>query len=317
MLRCSPPVDLPFPIGEGPLSSDWGVGMTLCAAAVANGGHAIVTVSDVRMTLGFTAGEGKNTKGRQIADRWSVFFAGNDVTQAPLVMDRATDTLRDLKLIDQWAVQSAMQSAIQETVQQKIEASVLSSYGMDLRAFVDKGLRKLGVAAFTEIRHRIEQVDLGSEFLVCGFADREDGDSIEHPVPHIQYFHGRGSVESYDQIGFWAIGSGAHAALSSLFFHDYNFYWPLRRSIYQMCAAKFMAERSDLGRETNVLIFLPDKRILSIDADKVREIWEREGKPKIPDDLSSMPPPLRVVESQSETTTWQDHDKSGADRKST
>jgi hypothetical protein len=103
-----------------------------------------------------------------------------------------------------------------------------------------------------------------------------------------------GICTSCDVTGFWAIGSGQQQALSSIFFSfkdlDTRPIEPsLEGLIYDLCAAKFMAERADgVGEATDLVIqrFGQGPHFYSDDSiNAIRKIWEEEGRPRQPENI--------------------------------
>jgi 20S proteasome alpha/beta subunit len=116
------------------------------------------------------------------------------------------------------------------------------------------GKRKCAASLYQTLCNRIEKVNISLTFLVCGFDDEGSG--------HIYSVDGKDAPKCHDSVGMWAIGSGAHAALSSLAFHlnkaQLNLTTSVEKATYLAIAAKFMAESSsEVGKEaTNVTLAL-------------------------------------------------------------
>ena len=216
--------------------------MTLCVAAIAQHDDAICVLSDTRLSLGFTSGEFFN-KATKVNQRWGVMLAGEVVCATPVV-----ESVRAVALnadhVTRALIEQAVVTAIHGELIKRIEASVLSPYKLSIDEFTKTGLKGFGPEAFADLRQRIERVDLGCEFLVFGFD--------EASKPHIFRVNERGAVDDHSRTGFWAIGSGEYAALSALIFHDYDRNLDVREAVYYICMAKFMAERADLGQQTQV-----------------------------------------------------------------
>src|SRR5208282_6422375 len=94
-----------------------------------------------------------------------------------------------------------------------------------------------------------------------------------------------GIEDVYDTPGFWAIGSGSHMALSMLFYRQQSVITDLAHTIYNVCEAKFMAESaSGVGTQTFLHVSTPygTAPCGSEETTKMRPLWERGGRPKIP-----------------------------------
>jgi hypothetical protein len=262
--------------------------MTLCIAAIADYGRAICILSDRRLSLGFTSGE-FYAKAAKVNQRWGVMLAGNSVASAVPVIVDAKAILWDVTNPARKLVEQAFISVVHDHLVKRIEASILSPYNLTLNEFVKTALKDMGPEAFADLRQQVERVDLGGEFLVFGFDERDH--------PHIFHIKERGVVEDYSRAGFWAIGSGDLAAISALVFHDYKVELGLAEAAYYVCMAKFMAERAELGRDTDVGYMKSDGSVYTIDAAEVRRIWEADGAPRIPANLASRMPPFSPLPS--------------------
>jgi hypothetical protein len=130
---------------------------------------------------------------------------------------------------------------------------------------------------------------LSLRFLITGFDKYGKG--------HILVAGGDEPPTDYTQLGFFAIGSGANAALSSLLFHKSRKRMSSEMSegvcAYLLCEAKFMSEPGDVGRATFVALMEPPKDQNNIepkfvtDVDAIREIWEAEGAPCLPNSTNA------------------------------
>jgi hypothetical protein len=97
-------------------------------------------------------------------------------------------------------------------------------------------------------------------------------------------------------LGFWAIGTGANGAISSLAhsveYHSMGSHSPVPDVLYHVLAAKFMSESAqDVGRGTFIAVleksdklkFLSDTGLV-----KVRKAWEQDGAPKVPNKVTEL-----------------------------
>jgi hypothetical protein len=144
------------------------------------------------------------------------------------------------------------------------------------------------------LRTRIAGVKpLSLHFLACGFDENGDG--------HILVIDGETPVGHYDKTGMFAIGSGAHAALSALAFHAdahlLSQYSEVKESVYCALEARFMAATAeDVGKEsTFITVMEKDKKIQYMSdpgIDVIRNIWKRRGAPRIPPQAIEMIPKL-------------------------
>lgn len=136
-------------------------------------------------------------------------------------------------------------------------------------------------------------MSLSLKFLICGFDEKGIG--------HIYCVDGESAPANYDSVGMWAIGTGAHAALSSLAFHadkaDLSVYKSREEAAYFALVAKFMAESSDqvgkIGTFISVIEATQKLNYVSFtDIEKVRALWESDGAPRVPAGIADFMKPL-------------------------
>jgi 20S proteasome alpha/beta subunit len=247
--------------------------MTLCIAAVARD-KGIIAVSDMRFDLGYTSGDGMPKMGR-LNRYWAAMFAGNDVSNAPMLLANVEMALSgDHQKATRRQVEKLFRDEYRAALAEQIEAEVLSPFKLTVGEFTKTGVRRFTPDVFADIATKMSRVELGYEFLVFGFDEKR--------VPHIFHVQKRGIVQDCRLFGFWAIGSGDTAAVHHMLFHEYNTQLPLRTAAYYACAAKFFAERANLGENTHVVCLMNDGRIIGIDVKKIRKLWQRGGRARIP-----------------------------------
>jgi hypothetical protein len=265
-----------------PRLSDWGIGMTICIAAICNWDgkeDAIVSASDHMLSLGGTStADNMALKAEPIHRDWEIMFSGEDVSRVDLVFERIQQEMIQKTHCGLSEVSEIVACAYNDARRQMIENTILRPLSMTMEDFMDVGLKKMGSANYSNILYEIRNVSLGFDLLISGF----DGSGS----PHIFTVSGDGDVRVSDRVGCWAIGSGSQNALASLFFHPYSRLFGVNRAIYQVCEAKFMAEKAvGVGRITLMSVRRfgqTDKSVYEHNIDVIRESWDAYGKPRIP-----------------------------------
>lgn len=134
----------------------------------------------------------------------------------------------------------------------------------------------IGEGAFARVWESLAGVTIGTELLICGFDD--EGGHIATANCH--------GCSIHDTTGFHAIGAGAWLADGALYAHPRLSFEQLERIIYELCAAKFAAERApSVGEQTVVLISDASEGAFLADSDLaiVREEWiRRRNKTPLP-----------------------------------
>ena len=220
--------------------------------------------------------DGCAVKMEPFARDWVAMFSGNDITPCLPIIKRAEDylkgranTLRNVRTIFKRAFQHHL-------VEMKTD-QVLSGYGLDMDTFKKSGRKMFTAATFDSLCYKIEQVKTDCEFLVYGFdaAGRAHLFTVSDP----------GTDSVCDKPGFACIGCGKYAADTMLHYFGQSVNISLDQTVFNLCAAKFMAEHSPgVGKDT----FLYFKRPGSVASrwvagllENLREIWETDSKPKV------------------------------------
>ena len=275
--------------------------VTVCIGALCEHGKAIVSVSDNKVSFRDFSGEHMSLKNEPFWGQWTVMSSGDDVSHVTPIVDRAYEQLADLlhvrqkskgkkrPTLSQREVVDALDEACHWQLTGEIERIVLRRFGISIAEFTSKGKTYFTDDEHADICRRIEAIDLGQLVLLLAGFDR-------YGQGHLWTIDGLSAPRNYDQLGVFAIGSGAKSALSSIAFHSSQRHVrfgsnDVNRTIYFALAAKFMAESaSDVGRSTFALISragrgVRPKREFIDDIDAVREGWEQFGAPRNPTDF--------------------------------
>jgi 20S proteasome alpha/beta subunit len=266
--------------------------MTVCIAAIAGDGNSICLVTDSKASFGTFSADKAARKQVPLIYHYAVLFAGNDAAYAVPVIERAK---KRLSVEGQPTVSSAdeISECIFEECQKErdrlTEAEILRPHGYDWATFRQQGKDLCTDAVFYDIHTALQKRTLSLDFIIAGFDNKNQA--------HIRFTNCTTPPEDYDSIGFWAIGTGAQAALSSLAqaveYLSMSRFSDAETVLYHTLAAKFMAESArDVGRDTTELITLASGesglRFLNPfgGVDYIRKRWEKEGAPKTPRNIS-------------------------------
>jgi len=150
-----------------------------------------------------------------------------------------------------------------------------------MQEFREIGRKQFGVDQFDTLCHQIDQIRVRVTFLVCGV------DEVGHA--HVFSVAHPGIAEVRDDPGYWAIGSGSHAALSLLSFFRQNIVCSLERTIYNVLSAKLMAETSSLvGKSAFAHRLTPSGWAHNLDHETysaVKAAWIATGRPLVPEGI--------------------------------
>jgi hypothetical protein len=280
-----------------PGTADWGFDVSVGIVVMQQ--KEIVCISDMKATFADFSADHAAVKAIRVYRNWFVVYAGNDVEYAPVILSDMRSLLGkdDPPFKSAKQVRTALHDAYWVTIHRQIENRVLRKLKFSTDSFRDTGSKKCTATVYNNLCAKIDRVELSLQFLLYGFS--------ENGHPHIFLVDGSNEPKCYDEIGVWAIGSGAHAALSSLAFHINRkeldkFDQQTERAVYFACEAKFMAESSGhVGKDAAVLTihrakdtptevrFLLEKEIAAI-----KDIWNAEGAPRIPPNVQGQLAPL-------------------------
>jgi 20S proteasome alpha/beta subunit len=256
-----------------------GFKVTVCIAALCNQKRKIVAVSDTKTSFGVFSADDISIKSIPIAKNWIALQAGEDVTDAQFITDRARELLIPNVSPTPIEASTALQDAYIERTRKQVEAQVFARYGYTWEAFRQSGKADLTKKIFNELAERAAGVTLSIQFILAGFDSDGQG--------HLYTVDGERAPASWDTVGFCAIGTGSNVALSTLTFHvdrgNLSTYFGWADCVCCVCDAKFRSESAtDVGKGTFLTIYERDQdtRFISrvrIDND-LRTDWERRAK---------------------------------------
>lgn len=231
-----------------------------------------------------------------IYKRCTALIAGDDTEHVTPILERAQQLIyAGTTVKSPGDVADSVDQAFSERLKKEIEARILRKRGFTVESFLEKGKQKCTPSAYLALLNRIDQVSISLKFLICGFDEKGIG--------HIWGVDGKSAPANYDSVGMWAIGSGAHAALSSLAFHANQANLTIHKSkeeaVYFALAAKFMAESSDQVGKVGTFVSVieaseakPLEYMTFASLAKARSLWESQGAPRVPKDVVEFMKPL-------------------------
>ena len=141
---------------------DWGIGMTVCVAAICEESKTIVTASDRLLSWGHTSSDTVLKLVRIHHPYWIAMIAGNDITHMEEVTLTARQAL-EVRLNTPPSVSDVMavlRAAWRDVQNQVGAAAVLNPFKMDVPAFVKDGLKKFGESKFLAPSPRFLRISL-------------------------------------------------------------------------------------------------------------------------------------------------------------
>jgi hypothetical protein len=268
--------------------ADWRLGVTVCIAMMANSGKELVLVSDSKVAFGDYSADDAVLKNTPFLYPWLLLFAGDDISYAKPIMSRANARASEIQKKEKRQLPgSEVAEILQEEMEVErsriIEASVLARYGFTAETFRINGKTLCAETLYNDLIYKISQIGLSLQFLLCGIPMGKDEAEIWMVSPDEP-------PQNFDRLAFWAIGSGANAAISSLshsiHYHQGGRFSDTSRVLYLVLAAKFMAETAkDVGKGTFVVTVDHENKMKFVSWKKIKEvgkIWEKRGAPRVP-----------------------------------
>jgi hypothetical protein len=231
--------------------------MTCCVAAIANGGNAIVLVSDKMIGTSNKRGEPHGiTKGEAIHKDWWALFAG-DVSLAADIFIRLKGHFPDgpLSIYD---ARDALSTTLFEKWQSDTERAYLKKEGYTSETFRDEAPKKMAEEIYIELRERRLRHSLKAEIIIAGFD--------EQGAAHILSCNGFVGADQFvpanhDSEGFSAIGSGADGATWMMRYRDVNRDTRRRDAAYYAVEGIYYAELgSGVGESADLILIRPNKK---------------------------------------------------------
>ncbi len=225
--------------------------VTVCIASI-HSNDTIIAVSDKKITFtGLVSTEGEMTKALPTRN-WISMIAGENISAAmPIVIEVVGQDTGELS-VEEFSSICRKAYRHQQTI--GIESTILGKYDMTLEQFKESGSKTFTDKVYEHLVEGMEEYDLGAQFLFAGFDFS--------CAPHLFTLTHPGKVQFFDRTGYWAVGSGRHAAISHLAAYPYRRGANLAECVYQALAAKFAAESAnDVGKDTDLWIRFRDSEV--------------------------------------------------------
>jgi hypothetical protein len=252
--------------------------MTLCMAAITQENY-ILTVSDTKVEGLISSSDGCTVKMDPFAEDWNAMWASSDMTQCSSVVERAGRYFRN-RANELHVARSCMKRAYQKHLSEMAADQVLGRFNVDMEGFLKSKSKRFADRISENLATQIQQIKVDWEFLAFGF------DS--HKQPHLFVVEEPGTDSVYDRLGFCAVGSARHAAEGLLLYLDQSRICTLHKTLINLLFAKFMAEKTGIGKQTFIFAKKPGSTMFSMPLwiePTIRDKWDKEVSPRVPDDL--------------------------------
>ena len=254
--------------------------MTVCIAAITRD-REIVTVSDTMVSNYFCSMDGATVKLKPLHDDWTAMMSGEDLGDCLGIIDHSEDYFKPGAATQREAI-TAFKQGYKSYIAEVAADIVLAPFDLDIKEFKKSGKKIFTDEIFNSLSHKIESEKEklnSSQFIGYGF----DGQGEAHVF--LVLWPGIGKTR--DKPGFACIGAGADAAAFTLYSLGQTVNCNLYETIYNLCAAKFAAEKVQIGigRDTYLYARKRGSSMFTTPIDfvpRIRAAWEKDGGPKIP-----------------------------------
>jgi len=228
--------------------------MTVCIAAIANGGTHVVTAADRMFTVGPPLNvefEPQITKVEQMSPSCLAMGAGNSLF-VDQILKSAKEAYRNVPGASVTQIAISVKEAYAKLREESIEEQIVKqTLGNDFLAFRARGgtlpaYLQPQPAIYQQIIVQANQFNLGVDLIVTGI---DDGGS------HVYYVGNPGTMVSFDKIGYNAVGSGASHVAIRFALECMHPKTPLEDVLLAVYLAKKAAEVAPgVGQETEIRV---------------------------------------------------------------
>jgi hypothetical protein len=257
--------------------------MSLCLAGICKSGSAIALVFDERLSTNESLAD-VLTKGARIAPLWALLFAGDNIRSVHSVYDRLRRRLVHQKALSVATVQDEILKAQSQVFLEEIAPRLLP-VGVTLQEFKRN---PSSVPNHEQIAADMAFARRGYDFLLAGFDDRGLAHVVELPAD---------AEAVHCRWGYGELGSGYKMAAHYLKFCKYSRDLSAREAAFHLCAAKFFSESGSVGPTTQIRLLAKDGTRTTMRSAPVRQLWQREGRPRVPEKLLSKMPKFEIATS--------------------
>ena len=236
--------------------------MTICIAELCEEKKKIVVAADRMVTVGtFIEFEHDVIKFVELSNNCVIMTAGSATIQNDIIECAKVEIDQSSKPIFNQIVEK-VKGEYMNFRRNRAEELHLKPKGLNFTTFY-QNQSVLQPELVYRIVDLIDKTNLGVEFITCGFDDKGG---------HIQYITDPGISESFDSVGFCAIGTGNVNAVSVFTAYNYAPSFSLSKSLYLVYSAKKEAERSPgVGNETDIAI-ISEEGIRYLNSDEEKEL---------------------------------------------
>jgi 20S proteasome alpha/beta subunit len=224
--------------------------MTICIASICEKKYVIVAADRmITVTLPNIEYEQTTPKITQITSNCVAATAGSALAYTPIFREAKAE-IEKASVADIGQIVEHTRNSYVKIRNKKIDEQILASIGLNLNSFFQNN-QVLQPSLAQAIMQNISKFNYGLWVLVGGVDDYGG---------HIYRIENPGRYECFDVIGFHAIGSGEHHAISTFIANDFESHIDLKHGLAITFEAKKRSEKATgVGPQTDICIVQKDK----------------------------------------------------------
>jgi 20S proteasome alpha/beta subunit len=224
--------------------------------------------------------DASTVKMEEFHEDWIALIAADDLTQCIPIMERAKENFTG-KPNNFRVARACFKRAYRQHLDERMTDIVLAKFSTNMKQFRERGKALFTETVYNQLASEIREIKGECDFLIFGL-DAQG-------AAHLFTVTDPGKDEIYDKPGFAAIGSGLYAANGMLYQLGQTVDLNVYQTIFNVCAAKFTAERvAGVGKDT--FLFVKKKGCHAFSRESwllptIRKAWEDQGQPRVPDGI--------------------------------
>jgi hypothetical protein len=227
--------------------------MTVCIAALCDKAQACVVAADREITVGFPINIGFEHHERKIEalGKTCVVLSSGNALVAEEVISRTKRGVAGVAQDDVQRASAVLRDTYLDVHLERAEQVILRPRGITLKEFKDVGAQKIPLPIYQQIDQLLFNFTLNTDFLISG---------VDASGAHIGWVHyhgvqGGGWLESFDKLGYQAIGSGGSHANILLSLTGQHRDLSVAETVFNVYAAKVNAEVAPgVGHATDMAV---------------------------------------------------------------
>lgn len=227
-----------------------GIRMTICIASVCEKKYVIVAADRmITVTLPNIEYEQTTPKITQITNNCVAATAGSALAYTPIFREARAE-IEKASVTDIGQIVDHTKNAYIKMRNKKVDEQILASIGLNLTSFYQMN-QALQPSIAQALLQSISKFNYALWILIGGVDDNGG---------HIFRMENPGRYECFDVIGFHAIGSGEHHAISTFIANDFESNIDLKHGLAITFEAKKRSEKATgVGPQTDICIVQKDK----------------------------------------------------------